>query len=127
MWASFVFLEFYSNRWYALPLSPNEKEIMRKIRLVVGRVKDFLPADCILTLPPRPDDKKFGEWQTDLDRHARLAEKSMLQYISQIKPHITKRERAFLFANSVNKDLAQATSRDDYPKRIHTDNTSVDV
>ncbi|KAH9093460.1 hypothetical protein Ae201684P_016088 [Aphanomyces euteiches] len=127
MRASFVFLEFYSNRWYALPLSPNEKEIMRKIRLVVGRVKDFLPADCILTLPPRPDDKKFGKWQTDLDRHARLAEKSMLQYISQIKPHITKRERAFLFANSVNKDLAQATSRDDYPKRVHTDNTSVDV
>jgi hypothetical protein len=80
-------MEFYFNAWYHVQVPAQHKEVMRKIKLVVTRVCDFLPDECILILPPRRGDQAFRDWYVQLETHARTAEKNMLKYIALTKPN----------------------------------------
>jgi hypothetical protein len=109
-------MEYMCNRWYAgMPAGNNE--VVRKIKLIVERVKDFLPAGTVLTDPPPADSPRFKQWYVELEENAKLSERSMISYIDQIRTLPRKRERNQLFAHLVPKDLANTTAREDYPKR----------
>jgi hypothetical protein len=102
--ASSLFMEYMCNRWYA-----------------------GMPAGTVLTDPPPAGSSHFKQWYVELEESAKLSERSMISYIDQIRTLPRKRERNQLFAHLVSKDLANATAREDYPKRQCLDNMTFDT
>jgi hypothetical protein len=119
--ASSLFMEYMCNRWYA-GMPAGNIEVIRKIKLIVERVKDFLPAGTVLTDLPPAGSSRFKQWYVELEENAKLSERSMISYIDQIRTLPRKRERNQLFAHLVSKDFTNDTAREDYPKRQCLDN-----
>ncbi|KAH9148142.1 hypothetical protein AeRB84_008401 [Aphanomyces euteiches] len=104
--ASTVLVEFIANEWFNVVPSTKEKDLLRKIRLVALRVRDFLPASCLLTRPPSCTDPSFASWYRTLHNHALSAEKTMLEYLALVEPTGKKKQRTHLSAHAVNRELA---------------------
>lgn len=117
MRASCLCMDYFANRWGDIVPQQNEREVLRKIKQLVQRFIDFMPASYNIKPPPSPGHHSYITWYTDLQQQTVAAEARISEYIDQIKPGQRKRDRSQLTATSVNKDLANATGRPDYPKR----------
>ncbi|KAF1326968.1 hypothetical protein FI667_g8119, partial [Globisporangium splendens] len=114
-----LFMDFYSNQWHTHTPMQNEKDSLRKTRLLVKRFKNFFSPGFVICAPPPLQDRAFEQWYTKLEAEAKAAEGRIIDYLNSSSS--VHRKRTFLSATSLNKELSRCSIKGGYPTGSRVD------
>lgn len=103
-----LFVDYIANERFNAVLALHEKElVIKKIKLMSYRVRDFLLYSCVLTRPPPRDSPVFATWRIALDACTKDGEQSTINFIETIKGNDNTKHRNHLFTHSLDRDFAK--------------------